>query len=133
MLLEPNNPSQFNRTVTDKCESQIFSGDNKELQEVPESSDSLSYQIQQSSQELKSRILDEVVRNLGIHRKAAIRMLRRPWPPRSQQGFKGGRKKKYTQQAKEQLALLWHRMGYMCSERMKAALPEWLTYYEHKH
>lgn len=133
-------------------------GDNKELHGAPESSDCVSTEFLQSSQEvkpvstqaireyllrvwtqynsaekrLKSQILDEVVRNLGVHRKAAIRLLRKPWPPRSQQGIAGGRGRKYSLEAKEHLALLWSLMGYMCGERMKAALPEWLNYTRHK-
>ena len=79
---------------------------------------------------LKSRLLDELVRNLGIHRKAAVRLMNRPWAPRSQQGYKGGRRRHYSTMAKEQLARLWHSMGYMCAARMKAALPEWLNHYK---
>ena len=84
---------------------------------------------QGSSRHEKGRILDELERNLGMHRKAAIRMLRGVTAPRSKQGFKGGRRRRYSEPAKTHLAKLWRLMGYMCSVRMKAALPEWIEFY----
>ena len=80
----------------------------------------------------KSELINEVQRNLGLHRKAVIRLLNRPWEPRSQQARPGPRSSRYSPQAKKQLGVLRHLMGYMCAERMKAALPEWLQYREHK-
>jgi hypothetical protein len=87
---------------------------------------------QSASRELKSAILDEVARNLGIHRKSCIRLLNKRYPPRSLQGFVGGRPRQYSKQAKEFLEKLWGLMGYMGAKRMKVALPDWLGYYEHK-
>lgn len=40
-------------------------------------------QYKNASRKLKSQILDEVFRNLGIHRKSAVRLLRRRQEPRS--------------------------------------------------
>ena len=47
---------------------------------------------QAASKAGKGLILDELVRNVKIHRKAAIRLMNKKHSPRSQQGFKGGRK-----------------------------------------
>jgi len=80
----------------------------------------------------KSAILDELARNLSIHRKSAIRLMSKKYPPRSFQGFRGGRKKRYSQEAKRHLEELWKLMGYIGALRMKAALSEWIEYYKHK-
>jgi len=78
----------------------------------------------------KAKILDELARNLGIHRKSATRLMNRPYAPRSLQGSTGGRKAKYSKQAKELVRRLWKIMGYMAPVRMKAAIPEWLPFFE---
>ena len=88
------------------------------------------YQL--ASKDSKSSILDELVRNLGIHRKSAIRLMNKRYRPRSLHGFKGGRRKCYTEAAKQHLARLWKQMGYMGPVRMKAAIPNWIEFYEHK-
>ena len=89
-------------------------------------------QYKSASQGTKSQILDEIVRNLGFHRKSAIRLMNSPYAPKSLQGFRGGRKRQYSEASKRHLTRLWKLMGYMASRRMKAALPEWLPDYEHK-
>ena len=78
-------------------------------------------QYQKAGRKLRSQILDEVSRNLEIHRKSATRLMRRKYPPRSMQGFKGGRHKQYSERAKKHLGRLWRAMGYMWPQRMKAA------------
>lgn len=78
----------------------------------------------------RAKILDEIVRNLGMHRKSAIRLMLRPYSPRMFQGFKGGRQRKYSGQAKKHLERLWRQMGYMGPVRMKAALPQWIGFDE---
>jgi len=85
-----------------------------------------------ADRKLKSQILDEICRNLKVHRKAAVRLLGKNYPPRSYQGFRGGRKKKYSAGCKEHLERLWKAMGYMGPRRMKAALKDWLPYDTHK-
>ncbi|MBC7530847.1 MAG: hypothetical protein H7318_04650 [Oligoflexus sp.] len=89
-------------------------------------------QYKSATKEQKVGLLNELERNLGLHRKAAIRLINRPWVPRSQQARPGTRASKYSAEAKTQLAILWPMMGFMCAERMKAALPEWLQYRHHK-
>ena len=83
---------------------------------------------QRSSKDDKAKILDEICRNLNIHRKSAIRLMNRLYSPRSLQGVQGGKPKKYSQTTKQHLSRLWVVMGYMSPIRMKAALPEWLPF-----
>ena len=85
-------------------------------------------QYKTSDRKLKSRILDELVRNLGVHRKAATRLMNRRYAPRSLQGFRGGRRRKYSEKAKRHLERLWRAMGFMWPKRLKAALNDWLPY-----
>ena len=134
-----------------------MSGRIEGLPKVPESSDSVSAKFVQSSQEVrpvstqavkeylfliwkqyksaskaeKSLLISEVVRNLRMHRKAVIRLLNSPWAPHTKRGSKSEvvRRERYSLAAKEHLCELWHKLGYMCGVRMKAALPEWLPFY----
>lgn len=91
-------------------------------------------QYKSASKAEKSVLINEVVKNLRMHRKAVIRLLNSPWAPHTRRGSKqeGIRRERYSQGAKEQLCDLWPKMGYMCGVRMKAALPEWLPFYEHR-
>lgn len=89
-------------------------------------------QYQKSSKAVRGAILDELVRNLALHRKSATRLMGRKYPPRSLQGFKGGRRQNYSARAKHHLERLWPAMGYMWPQRMKAALPDWLDHYDSK-
>ena len=151
-------PSRVITTVTDNGGESDLGGQNAELQKALESNDSLITNFEQSSQEVKpvstqamreyllciwkqyknasktqkGVFIGEIQRNLGLHPKAIIRLLNRPWAPRSQQARPGPRSSMYSTEAKKQLCVLWHLMGYMCAERMKAALPEWLQFRKHK-
>ena len=87
-------------------------------------------QYKTADKKLKSDILSELVRNLGIHRKSAVRLMRCNYPPKSLQGNKGGSRKRYSKESKEHLEILWKSMGYIAADRMKPALAEWLEYYE---
>lgn len=88
-------------------------------------------QYKVSSRKLKSQILTEIVRNLKIHRKTAIRLLKSSYEPRSRQGKVCGGKRRYSNEAKEHLTHLWRQMGYMSGIRMKAAIPTWIDHYQH--
>ncbi len=89
-------------------------------------------QYHKGTRAIKSEILNEISRNLKVHRKSAIRLMNSRYAPKSLQGYRGGRLRQYSEEAKTHLAHLWHKMGYMCPIRMKAALPAWLPFYEHK-
>lgn len=85
---------------------------------------------QKANRKERSLILDELQNNLRLHRKSATRLMNAKLAPRLQQGQRGGRQGRYSNESKTHLERLWKDMGYMCAERMKAALPEWLAYYD---
>ena len=67
-------------------------------------------QYQGTSKKFKSRLLDELVRNLKIHRKAAIRLMTSKVPPKQNQGrIKRTVKLRYSDLAKKHLILLWRK------------------------
>lgn len=74
----------------------------------------------------RSRILDEFCEVCGYNRKHAIRILGRPEAP---PGHRPGQKIRYGEGVVRHLIALWKLMNYMCSARMKVALPLWLNYY----
>lgn len=73
----------------------------------------------------RSLILDELVRNLEIHRKAAIRMMNKTAPPKK----RPGRKQIYSKVTFILIANLWRQMGYMGSLKLKYALADWLPFF----
>ncbi len=79
-----------------------------------------------SSKKERSRILDEICRNLQIHRKSAIRL----FGSISKEKNKKGRKKVYSFEVIRHLKILWESMDYICAKRMVAAIPNWIGHYE---
>lgn len=75
----------------------------------------------------KSQFLDEAVEICDYSRKHLIRLLNQQGPSNSR---KRGRKAKYSIHDTYHLVKLWKLMRFMCSKRLKAALPLWLNYYE---
>ena len=71
-------------------------------------------------------ILDEFYKVCGYTRKHAIRLLGRPDSVRQS---KPGPRPKYGDEVIEHLLALWKLMNYMCSIKMKEAIPIWLPYY----
>lgn len=75
----------------------------------------------------KTRILDELAANTGMHRKAVIRALRREQchdarlPQRRR-----GPKERYGPAITAALKELWEMSGELCAERLKPALPDYL-------
>jgi hypothetical protein len=79
----------------------------------------------------KRRILDEFCATCGYHRKAALRLLNRPL--RTTPGQRSGPKIIYEPAAVlPVLKALWLASDQLCSKLLKAALPEWLAYYERR-
>lgn len=79
----------------------------------------------------KSRILDEFCLNCGYHRKAAIRLLRRPLPGPGRK--RPGLKPVYDPaQLLPVLKTVWLGRDQLCSKLLKAALPQWLERYEQR-
>ena len=80
-----------------------------------------------STKKEKTRILDEFHQSYGCSRHHAKRILGRRGSSRLSHR---GRKAKYDKQIIPHLVRLWRVMGRMCSVRLKAALPLWLSYDE---
>jgi hypothetical protein len=87
---------------------------------------------QRAGREHKSRILDEFCAICGYHRKASLRLLNRPLlrPPRRRPGPPSTYKPALVLLP---LKAIWLASDQLCSKLLKAALPEWLGYYEQTH
>ncbi len=80
---------------------------------------------QQASRAEKHRLLDEIVTGTGIHRKAAIRLLRRaPRPPGAH--APGGRPRRYGLAVAAGAAVLWQASGRIGAHRLHPFVPELL-------
>lgn len=79
----------------------------------------------------KSRILDEFCNICGYNRKYAIAKLCGP-APEKEKDVKGKRRPprgyQYSARVIDILAMLWTAAGYICSLRLKAAIPLWLPW-----
>lgn len=82
-----------------------------------------------SSKSGKSLILDEFCAVCGYHRKHAIRLLTKPMTIRTS---RRGKKVFYGEDVEKHLVQLWLAMGRICAARVKAAIPEWIKYYNAK-
>ena len=92
----------------------------------------LRERYQRSTKVAKSRILDELVKITGYHRKYAVRLLRKPLMPRD--GQVPGRRRIYNDAVKESLIVLWEASDRICGKRLKAILPVLLKSLEsHEH
>lgn len=92
---------------------------------------SISRRYQKASKKDKSKILEEFCQVCGYHRKYGITKLnaqnkRRKRPPRRR-----GPKPIYHQpEIENALRTIWIATNLICSKRLKAALPEWLGFYQ---
>jgi len=75
-----------------------------------------------ASKEEKGKMLDEFTQVTGLHRKAAIRLLRRLSQPRA--GKRCGRPRKYGTGEAEALRVVWEASDRLCSRRLQPFLPE---------
>jgi len=82
----------------------------------------------QATRAEKRAILDEFTRVCGYHRKYAIGLLNRPGPPEPRPRRVPRRRPTYPEAAIQVLALIWEASGYLCAQRLKAALPHWLPW-----
>src|SRR5207244_12048892 len=84
---------------------------------------------QRAGREHKSRILDEFCAICGYHRKAALRLLNRSLVQRPRR--KPGPQPTYKPEViLPPLKAIWLASDQLCSKLLKAALPEWLGFYE---
>ena len=83
---------------------------------------------QRAGREHKQLILNEFCINCEHDRKHAIKLLNRPLGGRQRPP---GPEPTYGEAELEVLTYLWQQTDYLCSKRLKAALPIWLPHYEH--
>lgn len=75
----------------------------------------------------KTRILDEFIATLQIHRKSAIRLLAEPIG-KLKPSKKKAREYIYPKKLLWIIEEFWKVSGFMCGARLKAALPLWMPY-----
>ena len=81
----------------------------------------------------KTRILQEFCATCGYHRKSALRLLHRPLASPSARARPGPQPIYDPVVLLPVLKVLWLASDQLCSKLLKAALPEWLEYYERHH
>ena len=82
-----------------------------------------------SSRKAKGLILDEFCALTELNRKHAIKLLNRSPIKRK----RPGRRRAYGPEVAKPLQEIWLVSDQMCSKLLKAALPEWLKYYQLYH
>lgn len=85
---------------------------------------------QRAGRKHKQLILNEFCINCEYERKYAIKLLNKPLGGRQRPP---GPEATYGETEREVLAYLWRQTDYLCSKRLKAALPIWLPHYERHH
>jgi hypothetical protein len=88
----------------------------------------MSERYQNANRSEKCLILNEMEKNLEIHRKSAIRSLNQIKVNKPKESR--GRKRIYNDFIIQHLRNLWIEMGQLCSRRMKKAMPRWLQHYD---
>src|SRR5579885_1686591 len=83
---------------------------------------------QRADRVTRSALLDEVTRVCGYHRKYAIGLLSRAVPPRPPVRRVVRRRPTYSEEVIRLVAQIWAASGYLCGQRLKAALPHWLPW-----
>jgi hypothetical protein len=73
-------------------------------------------------------MLEEFCKVCGYNRKYAIWLLQRPLSTPGTHRRRTERSVTYSQAAITTLAKVWEASGYLCSQRLKAALPQWLPW-----
>lgn len=79
-----------------------------------------------ATKEEKGHILQEFCKVCHYHRKHAIRLLNAPLEKESRILRK--RAQRYSQSCIQVLQAIWESSGYLCSQRLKAALPLWIPF-----
>jgi len=81
---------------------------------------------ERAGRDAKGALLDEVCSVTRYHRKAVIRLLRRPASPRLRRPR--GRHVAYSREVVAALCAIWTAAGYPWSVRLKALLPAWVPW-----
>lgn len=88
----------------------------------------MSERYQNACRKEKRLILDELEKNLKVHRKSAIRALNSIKSKKPKESR--GRRRIYNDFVIQHLKRLWLDMGQLCSRRMKKAMPRWIVHYD---
>lgn len=83
---------------------------------------------QRASRQERSALLDEVTRVCRYHCKYAIGLLSRAVAPRPPVRRVTRRRPTYGEPVIRLLAQVWEASGYLCGQRLKAAIPHWLPW-----
>ena len=76
----------------------------------------------------KTAMLEEFCKVCGYNRKYAIWLLSRPLSKAGVRRRPSSRSATYSKASITTLAKVWEASGYLCSQRLKAALPQWLPW-----
>jgi len=76
----------------------------------------------------KTAMLEEFCKVCGYNRKYAIWLLQRPLSQPKTHRARAPRSVTYSKATITALAKVWEASGYLCSQRLKAALPQWLRW-----
>jgi len=76
----------------------------------------------------KTMMLDEFTKVCGYHRTYALWLLNRPLPGPPRPRRVARRAPRYSEAMIRVLAQVWEASGYLCAQRLKAALPQWLPW-----
>lgn len=76
----------------------------------------------------KTAMLEEFCKVCGYNRKYAIWLLSRSLPQPNARRRRTQRSATYSKASIATLAKVWEASGYLCSQRLKAALPQWLPW-----
>ena len=76
----------------------------------------------------KTAMLEEFCKVCGYNRKYAIGLLSRPLSKAAARRRVTVRSASYSKASISTLAKVWEASGYLCSQRLKAALPQWLPW-----
>jgi len=83
---------------------------------------------QQAGRAERTLMLNEFTQVCGYHRKYALGLLNRPLPGPPRPRRVARRAPRYSEAMVRVLAQVWAASGYLCAQRLKAALPTWLPW-----
>ena len=89
---------------------------------------SIHKRYRQARRKEKTAMLEEFSRVCGYNRKYAIWLLSRSLPNTAARKAVSRRSTTYSKASITVLAKIWEASGHLCSQRLKAALPQWLPW-----
>src|SRR3972149_9318320 len=90
---------------------------------------SIYHRYNHACRKAKTAILEEFTTVFGYNRKFAIGLLNRPLPPEGLRVRRvAARLPTYSEAMVRMLAAIWEASGYLCGQRLKAAMPHWLPW-----